>query len=302
MELANLKAKFDIPGAVDIEMGEGGLTRVVVNARGGRHARAEIYLNGATVTRYDIDGKPVLFCSHTSKYEAGKAIRGGVPIIFPWFGPHPSDSKLPQHGVARAAEWRIVSTQLLKTNEAAVEMELDSTDATRAVWPYDFSLRYSVTVGERLVMSLNVTNLSDVEFRYDEALHTYLTVADVRNIQITGMEQTEYIDKVDGMARKRLTDAPLVLEGETDRVFVNTDAACRLYDPERGETVVGKMGSQSTVVWNPWEKADTLADLAGNQWPGMVCIETVNAMENAVTLAPGATHRMTAVIDPSGLR
>src|SRR5437879_705025 len=109
----NSLTAFNRPGAIAITTGAGGLTRIDVTAGDESlawSAVAEIYLNGATVTRYEVNGKPVLFCSRTSKYEAGKAIRGGVPVIFPWFGPHPTDPALPQHGFARTAEWKIAST------------------------------------------------------------------------------------------------------------------------------------------------------------------------------------------------
>ena len=300
---SKLNNPFDIPEALSVEAGIGGLTKVLVCTGApvsATKAAAEIYLNGATVTQYSVDGRPILFCSRTSKFEQGKAIRGGVPVIFPWFGPHPTDHTLPQHGLARAAEWTIVSTYRYANDEAAVVLGLESSDATRAIWPFDFSLRYTVTVGKRLEMALEVTNRSASEFKFEEALHTYLAVSDVRNIRITGLENTEYLDKVAGLERKRLDTSPLALTGETDRVFLNTTGACRLHDPEFGDTVVRKEGSRSTVIWNPWEaKAEALVDMAGNQWPGMVCIETANAMENLVTLAPGASHTMTAIIDPA---
>jgi glucose-6-phosphate 1-epimerase len=297
---AELNNRFGIPGLISVEQGNGGLTKVVITSGPDSRAVAEIYLNGATVTRCDIDGRALLFCSRTSKFEPGKAIRGGVPIIFPWFGPHPTDPKLQQHGLVRSAEWTIASTQRAADGGAAVTLGFESSEATRAIWPYDFSLRYTVSVGRTLEMALEVTNRSSSEFRFEEALHTYLPVSDVRAATITGLENTEYVDKVDGMKRKRLSSDPLVLSGETDRVFLNTPAACVLHDPVNGNIIVGKDGSRSTVIWNPWEtKAEGLADLAGGQWPGFVCIESVNGMENSVTLAPGASHTMTATVAPA---
>jgi len=298
-EVSEQSRRFNISGSLSVVAGEGGLTKIVIKASGasvGWTAKAEIYLNGATVTRYEVDGKPVLFCSRTSKFEVGKAIRGGVPIIFPWFGPHPTDPKMPQHGFVRAAEWKILNTARSSSGVATVVLGFEASEATRAIWPHDFALRYTVSLGRRLEMALEVTNRSNSEFRFDEALHTYLAVSDVRNIHITGLEQTEYADKVDGLARKRLDDAPLRLTGETDRVFLNTGAVCRLHDPARSEIAVGKEGSLSTVVWNPWDKAENLVDLAGNQWPGMVCIETVNTMENSITLMAGASHTMKSTL------
>jgi glucose-6-phosphate 1-epimerase len=301
-DVTSLGGPFAIAGAVSLAQGAGGLTKVVLRAgqsSAGRGAVAEVYLNGATVTRYDVGKRAVLFCGRTSKFAPGKAIRGGVPVIFPWFGPHPTDASRPQHGLVRAAAWTVDATHQYADGAAAVVLALESSQETRAVWPYDFALRYTVTLGRRLDMALEVINRSSTEFRFDEALHTYLAVSDVRRIAIHGLEQTEYYDKVEGMARKRHGNAPVELEGETDRVFVNTTAPCRLTDPVNGEVIVRKEGSLSTVVWNPWEtKAEALPDLAGGQWPEMVCIETANALENAVVLAPGASHTMRAVIEP----
>jgi len=287
--------RFEIPGAVSCGAGEGGLPCARLTAA---EAEAEICLLGATVTRYDAGGRKVLFCSETSKFASGKAIRGGVPVIFPWFGPHPTDAALPQHGFARTSEWLVTEARRTGDGDVVVVLELTASDATRALWPHDFLLRYTVSVGSRLMLTLEVVNRSGEPFQFTEAFHTYLAVSDVRNIRITGLENTEYADKVAGMARKRLPHAPLTLFGETDRVFVNTAAACTLHDPEYGDIHVSKSGSRSTVVWNPWDKADSMADLGGGQWPGFVCIETANALENAVTLAAGASHRMTAIIDP----
>jgi D-hexose-6-phosphate mutarotase len=275
--------------------GNGGLTRITVTVEG---AEAEIYLNGATLTRYEVEGEPVLFCSRTSKYEPGKAIRGGVPVIFPWFGPHPTEPGQPQHGLVRAADWHLDSMRRIAPDLAELTLTFESSDATRAAWPFDFGLRYTVSVGKRLEMALEVTNRSMSDIRFDEALHTYLAVGDVRKIAIAGLEDCEYVDKVDGGARKRLGAESLRLTGETDRVFVDTSEACRLFEPGRPDVLVGKEGSLSTVVWNPWEtKAEAMSDLAGGQWPGMVCIETVNALENAVTLSPGASHTMKAIVE-----
>jgi len=283
------------PEGFTVGPGYDGLTRVLVTVEG---AEAEIYLNGATVTRYDVGGQPVLFCSKTSKYEAGKAIRGGVPVIFPWFGPHPTDSSQPQHGLVRAADWRVDSMRRLAPDAAELTLTFESSEATLAAWPFDFGLRYTVSVGKRLEMALKVTNRSMSEIEFHEALHTYLAIGDVHKIAIAGLENCEYADKVDGGARRRLGAESLRLKGETDRVFVNTSAACRLSEPGRPDVLVSKEGSLSTVVWNPWEtKAEAMSDLAGGQWPEMVCVETANALENVIAVSPGASHTMKAIIE-----
>ena len=153
-------------------------------------------------------------------------------------------------------------------------------------------------------MTLEIENRSPAAFQFEEALHTYLAVSHVENVAVLGLENTEYIDKVDALARKRLGADPLFLSGETDRVFVNTAALCTVDDSEMGRRiVVEKSGSNSTVVWNPWAaKAKAMADFGNDEWPKMLCVETANAGENSVTLAPGATHTMIATIrvEPRG--
>lgn len=293
-EAGALKQVYEIPGVVEWSAGNGGLPKVTLKAG---DSIAEVYLNGACVTRYDVAGKPVLFCSKTSKYENGKAIRGGVPVIFPWFGPHPSDPRLPQHGFARAMEWEVEAAHAENGSMAYVVLSLASNDYTRGVWPYDFALKYTVWIEDSLEISLQVTNTGTSPFAFEEALHSYLSVADVRSISITGLEDTLYVDKVDGGATKQQGKDPLVLSGETDRVFLDTENACTVHDPMSGKTKVSKEGSKSTVVWNPWEtKAEGMADMAGGQWPLFVCVETANAMQNAVTLQPGETHALSAWI------
>lgn len=287
--------QFEIPGVITIGEGEGGLQKLEVKIA---EAEATIYLHGATVTRYDVAGQAILFCSRTSRYDRAKAIRGGVPLIFPWFGPHPNDATLPQHGFARTALWELIATEATERC-ATVILSLSASAETLALWPHDFVLTYTIHVGNDLEMTLDVVNRSDTPFTFDEALHTYLTVSDVQHICITGLENTEYYDKVDGFARKRQADSPVRLAGETDRLFIDTDANCRILDAARIDIEVAKSGSHSTVVWNPWEeKAEALADLSGGQWSGFVCVETVNAADNAIALEPGASHSMTAIIAP----
>ncbi|HET7340929.1 MAG TPA: D-hexose-6-phosphate mutarotase, partial [Methylomirabilota bacterium] len=276
---------------VVVDKGQGGLERV---RAAGAQAEAEIYLQGAHVTRWQPRGAtaPVLFLSSRAAYAPGKAIRGGVPVIFPWFGPHATDRTKPMHGFARARPWRLLTTATPPDGSVQVELALDDDDATRALWPHAFRVRYRVSVGDTLTLTLEVTNASPAPFTFEAALHTYLTVADIGAATITGLENTAYIDKVDGMTRKRQPAVPLRLAGETDRIFLGTRARCAVHDPGLGRTlVVDKTGSASTVVWNPWAaKAAELADLEPEDWRRMVCVETANAADDAVTVAPGARH------------
>jgi glucose-6-phosphate 1-epimerase len=282
---------------VAIDTGAGGLERARVS---GPRAAAEIYLQGGHLTHWQPRGAaaPVLFLSRRAVYTPGKAIRGGVPLIFPWFGPHATDRAKPMHGFARARAWRLLMAEPAPDGTVTVELGLDDDDATRAVWPHAFRARYRVTIGDTLAMTLDVTNTGRAAFTFEAALHTYLAVGDVRTASVTGLEHTAYIDKVDGMTRKRQGGEPLQLTGETDRVFLGTRARCVVDDPAlRRRLHVDKTGSATTVVWNPWSaKAAEIADLEPDDWRRMLCVETANAADDAVTLAPGDHHVMTATI------
>ena len=279
-----------------VEAGAGGLSRVRVS---GARADAELYLQGGHLTRWQPHGAaPVLFLSSRTAYAPGQAIRGGVPVIFPWFGPHAADRQAPMHGFARTCQWRLVSTSPGVDGAVVLELALDDDATTRRVWPPAFTLRYRVSVGEALHLALEVVNASAAPFAFEVALHTYLAVGDVETVAITGLEDTPYIDKVDAFARKRHGPGPLRLTGETDRVFLGTRARCVVDDPALGRRlVVDKTGSATTVVWNPGAaRARGIADLEVEGWRRMLCVETANAADDAVTLPAGGHHLMTATL------
>jgi glucose-6-phosphate 1-epimerase len=147
-------------------------------------------------------------------------------------------------------------------------------------------------------MTLEVENRGPIAFSFEEALHTYLRVGDVRQATIAGLEEASYIDKTDRLERKRLGEQPMRLDGVTDRVFVATRATCTVDDPVLGRRlIVEKSGSATTVVWNPWsEKAAAMADLGADVWPSMLCVETANVADDAVSLASGERHRMITLV------
>jgi glucose-6-phosphate 1-epimerase len=287
----------DLPASVVLEPGEGGLVRVNVSGPAGR---AEIYLNGAHVARWRPAGSgDVLFLSTRSRFASGAPIRGGVPICFPWFGPHATDSSAAPHGFARVLPWELVGAHEAG-DDVVVELRLEDSPETRtSAWPHPFRATYRVTVGAALRLDLEVTNTGKDPVTFEEALHTYLEIADARQVVVSGLEGTSYLDKVSGGRRVPGEPGPIRLTGETDRVYLDTQAATTVEDPAGARRiVVGKESSDSTVVWNPWvEKAAAMADMADDEWTGMLCVETCNVGARAVTLAPGASHTMTAILE-----
>ena len=287
---------FETPGLTRFAEGEGGLLRLEITTK---LATAHIYLHGAHATHFQPAGcGPVLFLSGSSKFSKEKAIRGGIPVIFPWFGANGSNPSLPMHGFARTAEWRVEAVDLWPDQTCQATFHLVSTEETRAIWPHDFVARLRFTVGRRLEIALEVENWSGQAFTYEEALHTYLTIRNVHQTSVLGLQGTNFIDKVNGMVRTCEQPPAIKFTGEIDRVYLNTNALCTVDDAAGGRRLsVAKSGSHSTVVWNPWEaKAKALADLGDDDWLSFCCVETCNAADNAITLQHGETHVMTATI------
>lgn len=295
MQLDALKERFwDTPG-VDVAEGRGGLAVLQLAGEGGK---AEVYPHGAHVTSFVPEGaEPVLWLSENSDFETGKAIRGGIPICWPWFGPHDTQGDFPKHGVARLQGWDVVAGGMDGEQRAFAELKLTPTEFSQPYWPHAFELIYRVSVGRELTVELTTRNTGKEPFRITEALHSYFSVSDVREISITGLEDVACLDKVDGGQRKAPSGAAVCFTGEVDRCYMDTTTACVLDDPGLGRRiVVEKTGSQSTVVWNPHvEKAAAMADYGDEEWPAMVCVETSNVHDNAVTIAPGEQHVIAAV-------
>lgn len=265
----------------------------------GQDVEGQIYLHGAHVAHYQRRGeKPLIFMSGKSIFAADKAIRGGVPICFPWFGAKKDDAKAPAHGFARLKQWGVESAK--KTDDGGVQivLSLESDDSTRGLWPGDFLARYTVTFAKQLRLRLEVQNTGSGPIVFEEALHTYLSVGDIREVQVEGLSGVDYIDKVQGGRRLLQGAEPVAFVGETDRVYLNTQSTCVAHDPVGERSIsVSKSGSNTTVVWNPWiAKAKAMADFGDDEWPGMLCIETCNVADFAVTLGAGASHMMEAVI------
>jgi glucose-6-phosphate 1-epimerase len=285
-----------LPPSVALDSGDGALSRLNVN---NTLARAQIYLHGAHVTAWQpARHDPVLWMSRASQWEAGKPIRGGVPICFPWFGPHATDRSAPAHGFARLLDWTLIEAHEDASGATHLAFQL-MPPPPPAAWPHAFEAIYRVTVGSSLELALEVGNRGDVAFSFEEALHTYFTVQDVRTIEVRGLEGGDYLDKVGGTTRRSQGPAPIRFTGETDRVYLNTAAACTVHDPGMGRRiVVRKSGSDATVVWNPWiDKARAMPDYGDDEWPAMVCVETANVNVHGVTLAPGGRHTLTATIE-----
>lgn len=284
----DLNAKFALADALIFAPGQGDLTRAIIHTPA---CRGEIYLHGAHLTRWHPAGHDqVLWMSEHSNFLYDMPIRGGIPICFPWFGGNkPADQpKAPAHGYARIQPW-----QVLETNHTAQGVGIT---LTTTIGHYD--LAYHVDLGEQLHLALTVTNTADQPQTFEEALHTYFTVSQIKAINVTGLGGAEYKNTVGGANTQHTQDdAPITFNAETDRIYESSGEVV-LRDPGLDRDIhIIKGYSASTVVWNPWTtKAAAMPDFGNDEWPGMVCVESANVGPNAVTLAAGESHAMTTTI------
>jgi glucose-6-phosphate 1-epimerase len=286
-----------LPASVRLTSGRGGLPVLLVD---GPAARAEIYLHGANVTGWTPAGRdPVLWVSSASRFTQDAAIRGGVPICFPWFGARAGHPESPSHGFARLSQWSLAGAQD-DGEDVTVRLRLTDEDATGAcAWPHRFEAVYTVVVGTRLSLALQVTNRSDEAVVFEEALHTYLAVRDIRATEVTGLVGTAFYDRLSGPEQVPGEPHPVRFGSETDRIYLGTGASTTVRDGEAGRSVlISKHGSDATVVWNPWvDKARAMEDFGDDEWKAMVCVEVCNIRDDAVRLAPGESHTMVATFE-----
>lgn len=291
--LEQFNEKFGISGQVVFSAGKGDMPVVQISNELGE---ASIALQGAHVLGFQARGKaPLIWMSDEATYAPGKSLRGGVPVCWPWFGPHATDSSLPGHGPARTVDWKPIASKALADGRTRVSFELIETDKTRKMYSQPLCVQLHATVGSSLSLEIETTNLGDSAFTLGEALHTYFLVGDVRLAHIEGLNGCEYIDKMDGAARKN-QNGPVTISEETDRIYLGTGNRTEIVDPNMGRKIVIQSGgSASTVVWNPWtETAEKMGDLGPDGYLNMLCVETANAADDVVKLEAGATHRMVA--------
>jgi glucose-6-phosphate 1-epimerase len=320
-DITELQNKFAIPGVLAFDKTASGLVVARVTAPA---AEATIYLQGAHVTHWKPAGlAPAIFLSQRAEFVPGKPIRGGVPIIFPWFAERHDGKTGPQHGFARISEWDLAFAAMSgPESDPALHLAftLAPNELSRSLGYDHFKLGYRVSIGRTLTLELGVQNDSGnggahgggpaaataqadqaaggAPLVFEQALHTYYAVADARQVSIDGLGGATYIDKVDEMKRKVQPAGALRFEGRTDSPYLNTTATCVLHDPVGGRKfTVAKSGSQSTVVWNPWKEfTANMADMEPDAWLHMTAIETANVADNTVTLKPGDTHTLRADI------
>ena len=294
-----LKEEFALEDVLRFDEPHPGMPRVQVRTPA---CSAELYLQGAHLTGWQPAGEqPVLFLSERSAFAPGKAIRGGVPVIFPWFGA-PQNSPVPtprgagSHGFARISPWTL-RFAALAGDDVHLSLTLDATPLQQEAGFVGLQLGIDFVLGQTLTVRLTAVNASEQaqDVLFEEALHAYFRIGDVHQASIRGLAGTEYLDKTENFQRKTQTETDLRFSGETDRPYLNTKNPVTLQDPVLGRRIVlSKTNSDTTVIWNPAAELNAkLPDLAPEDWLHFACMETANAAENALTLTRGQAHTMT---------
>ncbi|MCU7801062.1 MAG: D-hexose-6-phosphate mutarotase [gamma proteobacterium symbiont of Lucinoma myriamae] len=272
-------------------------------------ASATISLYGGQILEFQPHDqiKPVLWLSDKAIYKHGKAIRGGVPICWPWFGDYDDGSlfaegsSLPAHGFARTLMWDIVSTESLANDVTQIVLHMPcqkNCQQYQTIQPhFECDLKLKISISKELKLELMTSNRGDHEVSISNALHAYFNVSDIHNLSISGLEQVSYSDKLQE-GKMFMQETEFSLTQETDRIYVDTKSDVTLNDTGFSRTItIKKQNSLSTVVWNPWyENSKCMSDMSDEAWLSMVCIEPANVHTNQTTLQPGEIQQLTTSI------
>ncbi len=292
MDIAQANDEFGIPGVLAICAGNGGLPLISIE---NGFASASVSIHGAQVLSYRplTEREDLLFVSRQASFEPGKAIKGGIPVCWPWFGPDPQQRGRGDHGFARDRSWQLLATEARVDGSTGLLLGLRDDDGTRALWPHPFSLELEIIVGETLDLRLTTRNTGEVPIQITQALHAYFKVGDVRRAQVLGLAGHDYIDKVADGARATQS-GPINIDGPVNRIYLDTTDTLIVDDPSLGRSIhIEREGSRSAVVWNPWiEQSRAMADFADDEYPRMICVETTNAADDRLSVAPGEARRL----------
>lgn len=291
MSIEQLNAEHGIAGTVEFIEGNGGLVMIQVNTP---KAKALISTHAGQVLSYQPAGEEDLFfLSNKAFYQDGKAIKGGAPICWPWFGPDPEGKGRPGHGFVRNRPWNVIGTETLGNGDIKVTLGLDDTAETREIWPQNFSLRQEIVIGDSLNLALVTRNTGSELFSITQGFHTYFKVGDITQTSVLGLQDCAYIDKVDNSTEKK-QGGEVTIAGEVDRIYNDVSNTLIIDDKALNRCIqILSQGNKTAVVWNPWEKiSKEMADLEDADYQRFICVETTNAASDVIGIAPGSEFRL----------
>lgn len=251
--------------------------------------QATIAFQGAQVLRYERkQSSPLLWLSDLNDWQAGQAIRGGIPICFPWFGQHPTQTNLPSHGFARNMDWQLQQATENAHGHQLIFVLRDNA-ATRLLWNHAFEAVMEIHLGEQLVLQFRVKNNDQHPFASSFAWHSYFQIEDITQTQLHGLEHTRFLDQLCESAGYNSGDTqPISFSSETDRIYQQASGHYQIRSALESTIDIHSVSCSSVVVWNPWsEKAARLSDMPNDAWKNMLCVECGQVDTATVHLAAG---------------
>jgi glucose-6-phosphate 1-epimerase len=295
MNIDQLNRHYGISGTLEFIEGAGGLAFISIN---NASAKALISLHGGQVLAFQSadTATDLLFLSNKANYDGSKAIRGGIPICWPWFGADPKGLNRPNHGFARNVLWSVVKTVAINNFTTQVTLRLRSNTQSKDLWPHDFDLTLEITIGSTLILELVTRNTGTKTFTISQALHAYFQISDINQIRVLGLEDKHYLDKLDQGHQKQQLGA-ITITNEVDRIYTEFNNPIAIIDPVLNRKIqIQSSGNKTTVVWNPWAKNSAkIADLNYDDYQRFVCVEASNAGPDIIEITAGQEHRLKTI-------
>ena len=298
MSLESSYQQFAIKDRLSFVEGKGGLPFIKVE---NEYASALISIYGAQVLSYKLklkDGgnNELLFVSESAYFEEGKAIKGGIPICWPWFGRDPENLGRQMHGFARNMLWQLEDTSSTSADDTKIVLSLTESKDSYKLWPHDFKVILTITIGKSLHLSLQTVNTGKEAITITQALHTYFSIADIQQVQLEGLDGVQYLDMVNGANKTEVQLDGVNVNQEVDRIYTDAPNYAILIDTKsQREVTIKTSGSKTTVVWNPWiDISKSSGDLNDDAYQRFICVETANAAEDAVVVEPNESFKIEA--------
>lgn len=294
MSIDRLNTDYGIANQLTFTAGNGGFPMIRID-NGQAKALISVYSGQVLSFQPATETADLMFLSEKAYYADGKAIKGGIPICWPWFGPDPEGLGRPSHGFVRNRLWNVLETATTPDGATKVTLGLKDTEETRAIWPQAFELTIAITIGTTLTVELITRNLSDKAFPLTQAFHTYFLVGDINRVQVLGLENTRYLDKVD--SGEKTQAGAVTIAGEVDRIYLDVTNELVIEDAALDRRIrIKSSGSKSAVVWNPWVKISaSMADLDDTDYQRLICVETTNAAADIVGVPAHGEFRLAAI-------
>jgi glucose-6-phosphate 1-epimerase len=287
MTIERLNRVHAIAGQLEFVTGKGGFPVARID---NDKACTLVSVYAGQVLSWQPAGHPhdLLFVSEAAYYQEGKAIKGGVPVCWPWFGPDPGDRGRGAHGFVRNRAWTVRGSGSLADGSTRLTLGIGDSEGTRKIWPAAFDLSLQVTVGETLRVELFTRNTGSRPFSVTQALHTYFRVGSIDAVRVLGLEGRDYLDKA-GDGGRHTQSGPVRFEREVDRIYLDVPPALVIDDAALGRRIhIDALGSRTAVVWNPWRDISaSMADLLDDDYRCFVCVETANAADETIRIAAG---------------